>query len=93
MTLVEELRNKQSRDNRDLLDRAAEEIDRLEAALRCISIRKGKWERSNAPIPYYDYTCSVCGCGEYRHLDRQGKVRIMNYCPNCGSKMEVASDE
>ena len=32
MTLVEELRSKQSRDNRELLDRAAGEIERLKAA-------------------------------------------------------------
>jgi len=32
MTLVEELRSKQSRDNRELLDRAAGEIERLQAA-------------------------------------------------------------
>lgn len=31
MKLSEELRNKQSRDNRDLLDRAADRIDELEA--------------------------------------------------------------
>lgn len=33
MTLSEELRNKKSRDNRDLLDRAADKIDELEAEL------------------------------------------------------------
>lgn len=88
MTLVEELRNKQSRDNRDLLDRAADRIEELESKQK-----KGKWGRSNASIPYYDYTCSACGCGEYRHLDRNGRVRIMNFCPNCGAKMEGAADD
>lgn len=34
MTLSEELRNKKSRDNRDLLDRAADKIDELEAELK-----------------------------------------------------------
>ena len=33
MTIIEELRNKQSRDNRDLLDRAANEIERLQKLL------------------------------------------------------------
>ena len=33
MTIVEELRNKQSRDNRNLLDRAANEIERLQKLL------------------------------------------------------------
>ena len=32
MTLSEELRNKKSRDNRELLDRAADRIDELEKA-------------------------------------------------------------
>lgn len=34
MTLSEELRTKKSRDNRDLLDRAADKIDELEAELK-----------------------------------------------------------
>ena len=34
MDIVQELRNKKSRDNRDLLDRAAEEIERLRKELR-----------------------------------------------------------
>ena len=34
MTLVEKLRNKQSRDNRELLDRAADRIEELEADCR-----------------------------------------------------------
>lgn len=33
MTLVEELRSKQSRDNRDLLDRAADEIEQMREKL------------------------------------------------------------
>lgn len=36
MTLVEELRSKKSRDNRGLLDRAADRIDELEAELKKI---------------------------------------------------------
>lgn len=34
MNIVEELRNKKSRDNRDLLDRAADEIEDLDRKLR-----------------------------------------------------------
>lgn len=33
MTLIEELRAKESRDNRDLLDRAADEIEQMRAKL------------------------------------------------------------
>ena len=34
--IVDELRAKQSRDNRDLLDRAADEIERLRAGIKAI---------------------------------------------------------
>ena len=42
MTLIEELRSKKSRDNRALLDRAADRIEELEAS-HC-ERNKGKWE-------------------------------------------------
>ena len=34
--IVDELRTKQSRDNRDLLDRAADEIERLREGIKAI---------------------------------------------------------
>lgn len=37
MKLSEELRNKKSRDNRDLLDRAANKIDELEAENKALT--------------------------------------------------------
>ena len=40
MNLVEELRNKESRDNRALLDRAADRIEELEAELSMLKEHK-----------------------------------------------------
>lgn len=51
-------------------------------------VKHGKWEDSARPYSYYQYKCNVCGCDEYRQTDRNGKCEIMNYCPNCGAKME-----
>ena len=51
-------------------------------------VRHGKWEKPTKPYPFYDWKCSECGCEEYRHIDHNGKYREMNYCPNCGAKMD-----
>ncbi len=50
-------------------------------------VKHGEWIKATKPYPYYDYKCSVCGCEEYRQIDSKGKVRIMNFCPNCGADM------
>ena len=54
--------------------------------------REGKWEPPIKAFPYYDYRCSECGCEEYRHTDSNGKVRMMNFCPNCGAKMKGGAE-
>lgn len=85
MKLSEELRNKQSRDNRALLDRAADRIEELEAGYRKQS--EGEWilhkprrENRNAT-----YKCSVCGklCSSYYNDVGEWKL-----CPHCGAKMK-----
>ena len=50
-------------------------------------VKHGEWIKATKPYPYYDYRCSACGCEEYRQIDSKGKVRIMNFCPNCGADM------
>lgn len=50
-------------------------------------VKRGEWIKATKPYPYYDYKCSVCGCEEYRQIDSKGKVKIMNFCPNCGADM------
>ena len=50
--------------------------------------RQGKWERSEKNFSYYQYKCNNCGCDDYTQTDRQGECKLMNYCPNCGAKMD-----
>ena len=46
-------------------------------------VRHGKWTK----IPSADIgTCSCCG-------DKWGSVSVMNYCPNCGAKMDAERKE
>lgn len=70
-------------------DRANEIIDEFNIlpAADVAPVKHGEWIRATKPYPYYDYKCSVCGCEEYRQIDSKGKVRIMNFCPNCGADM------
>ena len=51
-------------------------------------VRHGKWERSEKSFSYYQYKCNNCGCDDYTQTDRQGECKLMNYCPNCGAKMD-----
>lgn len=80
--------------SRELLDaskKGAEgamyELDYVPAA-EVAPVVHGKWEASKKAFSYYHYRCSVCGCDNYSHTGRDGKVGIMRYCPNCGSKMD-----
>ena len=79
--LVAELRNKKSRDNRELLDRAADRIEELEASLR--EQRAGEWTLvgyGNGRAIHWK--CSVCG---FETLDVSNGDT--NFCPNCGADM------
>lgn len=82
MKLSEELRNKQSRDNRALLDRAADRIDELEANYRKQSV--GEWICNRQTS---EYICSLCGAiGPVDCLKED--FYESNFCPNCGAKMK-----
>lgn len=78
--IVNELRGKKSRDNRDLLDRAADEIERLRAT-----------KSSNWQVPTPDeqgnrsgFECRNCGF----------VVPIpTHYCCWCGAQMDKELDE
>ena len=57
-----------------------------------VEVVHGRWEiRSN---PYrvfaHEYACSVCG--GYKHK-LSYEHENMNYCPNCGAKMDGDGDE
>lgn len=41
-------------------------------------VRHGKWKDIRVGIG----TCSECG-------ERYGSVDVMNYCPNCGARMDI----
>ena len=58
-----------------------------------VEVRHGEWQTSDKPYAYYEWKCSVCGFDEYRHTVRNGKYKIMNFCPNCGAKMENARND
>lgn len=46
-------------------------------------VRHGKWVLNKH---YGDYECSVCGEGNFRAWDF--REHTMNYCPNCGARMD-----
>lgn len=47
-------------------------------------VRHGRWILNKH---YGDYECSECGAGDFTALDF--KQHRMNYCPNCGCKMDI----
>ena len=75
MKLSEELRSKPSRDNRALLDRAADRIDELEVALGKQSVGEWIWKSNGYMNALH---CSLCNKTAGLHH---------NFCPNCGAHM------
>ena len=65
MIIIEELRNKQSRDNRDLLDRAAAEIERLqkenEALLNSNSLKSDSTKKISVKVPLGELVAEIGG--------------------------------
>lgn len=53
---------------------------------------RGHWETPEKHFPFWDWKCSACGCEEYRQRDSHGYYRMMNFCPNCGAKMDERED-
>ena len=47
------------------------------------------WVKSSYAYSYYNYDCSNCGCNDYRQIGKDGKCKIMRFCPNCEFKMSV----
>lgn len=67
---------------------ACEQIERMPVADDVQKVRHGHWLTPETKYPYYNWKCSYCGCEDYTQTDRNGKYKQMNYCPNCGAKME-----
>lgn len=82
--IIEELRSKTSRDNRELLDRAADRIEELEADLSKQVTAEWKWGRSNGG---YGIWCTNCGAGWTDSENAEWIAREHDYCPKCGAKM------
>lgn len=89
MKLSEELRNKKSRDNRELLDRAADRIDELEASLR--EQREGEWIAHEDGWGETYYTCSACRC-DWITIDGTPQENFMRFCPECGANMKGGAE-
>lgn len=104
MNLVEELRSKKSRDNRDLLDRAADEIEDLERNLLAaykkieeLESKQSEGEWSTIPQEFYlgptEWVCSNCKeefCIQDMMIDEF--LKMMKHCPNCGAKMKGGAE-
>ena len=50
--------------------------------IEAVPVKHGKWESVEAK-PHMIYSCSSCG-----EKWGYGAVLHMNYCPNCGAKMD-----
>lgn len=74
MTLVEELRSKKSRDNRGLLDRAADRIEELEAGYRKEQ-QMTNFERIKrmSVEELADFICDIYASNEHREIRVNGK--------------------
>ena len=72
MTIIEELKNKKSRDNRNLLDRAAAEIERLQkenaALLNQKSMKSNSAKRISVSVPLGELTAEVGGDPDYPEI-------------------------
>lgn len=86
MNLVEELRSKQSRDNRDLLDRAADRIEELDRAYDQIKLEQryeGTLCNALQTIVWYNGHSEWLSelCEELKKLKETGEKYINYPCP------------
>ena len=74
--------------NRIMSDAAAA-IEELQAEVERLEPKRGEWKETDMG---WDgdtaWVCSVCG-EPWTLIDGTPKENNMNYCPNCGAKMEV----
>ena len=68
---------------------AADAIEELQAEVERLEPKRGEWKETDMG---WDgdtaWVCSVCG-EPWTLIDGTPKENNMNYCPNCGAKMEV----
>lgn len=96
---LEKLTKKESRDNRQLLDEAADTIRRLMSeniALkkRLLQFRRangrerGRWIESEYSCGDLVYECSVCH-EPWTLTDGTPADNLMYFCPHCGARMDM----
>ena len=70
----------------------AEAINKIPAA-DVEPVRHGRWIQSTEECEWNELECAECSeCGEDYVLGEWGYedfLKIMNYCPNCGAKMDA----
>lgn len=80
--LVKTLRNR----NNWLCDDAAAAIEERQAEVKRLEPKRGEWHEWDDGDN--TWACSVCG-NPFVLIDGTPKDNGMNFCPNCGAKMEV----
>lgn len=83
----------------DMMDMAARGIygleDMIDAVIEAPTVSPdevrgtGKWKAWEDYYGSIVYKCSVCG-EDWDMIDGTPEDNDMNYCPNCGAKMEVS---
>ena len=67
-------------------------IDEMPAA-DVAPVRHGHWiEQENWALDDYYYTCSACGT-EWVTIEGTPEENGMDFCPNCGAKMDGKENE
>lgn len=73
--------------------RAASAVDLIPAA-DVRPVVPGTWEHLNASTRSWRFRCSECGEVAYYPVPKYNAHGCgYHFCPNCGAKMEVTSDE
>lgn len=67
-------------------------VDKIPAA-DVVEVRHGRWERRNMGLWDEDYAYACSACGEaWTLIDDTPEDNNMNYCPNCGARMDKEDD-
>lgn len=98
--ILEKLKEKESRDNRQLLDEAADTIRKLMSEnitlkkrilaryRKANSRERGRWVESEYSCGDLVYECSVCH-EPWTLIDGTPFDNNMLFCPHCGAKMDM----
>ena len=62
-------------------------VENIEYTSEYVPVVHGKWEEESDPWGDSHYRCSVCGCEWFLEAGTPAE-NGMNYCPNCGARMD-----